>query len=154
MLNILGADINYGGRVTDTHDKTLCRTILETYITESALTGEYKFSSSGKYYSPDPCTHPEYEDYIKGLPLDPSPEAFGMHENAEITTAQNETYGMLATILLMQPRSSSGGGASREEQITTQCQFIEKHLPPLFDIDEIGIQYPTQYTESMNTVLT
>lgn len=154
VLNILGADINYGGRVTDDKDKYLIRTILETYINEKSLTSEYKFSASGKYFAPEPCTHAEYVEYIKDLPLDPSPEAFGMHENAEITTAMNETYYMLEKILLVQPRSSSGGGASREEKISQQSQLIESQLPPLFDIDEINIQYPTQYTESMNTVLT
>jgi len=143
VLNILGAGINYGGRVTDDKDKRLTQNILETYIRADTLTSEYKFSESGKYYSPEPCTHAEYEEYIRGLPLNPSPEAFGMHENAEISTAMNETFGMLETILSVQPRASSGGGISREETITKAAVSVEKQLPPLYDCDEINIQYPT-----------
>jgi dynein heavy chain len=87
VLIILGATINYGGRVTDDKDKLLIKTILKTYINDGVFDPNYKFSASGVYYAPQPCTHAEYVDYIKGLPLDPSPEAFGLHENAEITTA-------------------------------------------------------------------
>lgn len=48
------------------------------------------------------------------LPLNPEPEAFGLHDNAEITNSQNTTRELLETILSVQPRSSSSGGKSRE----------------------------------------
>lgn len=47
-----------------------------------------------------------YIEYIDGLPVNPSPEIFGMHENANITCAQAETMDMLSTILALQPRSA------------------------------------------------
>jgi len=47
----------------------------------------------------------------------PKPEAFGLHDNAEITTNQNDTRIILELTLSVQPRSSSGAGKSREEQI-------------------------------------
>ena len=37
-------------------------------------------------------------DYIEKLPLNPEPEAFGLHSNAEITNAQNETRILLETL--------------------------------------------------------
>lgn len=43
------------------------------------------------------------------------PEIFGLHDNANITFAQNETYTLLGTIVQLQPKSSSAGGQSREE---------------------------------------
>jgi dynein heavy chain len=49
--------------------------------------------------------------------LNPSPEAFGLHQNAEITTANNTTINLLENILSMQPRASSGSGKTREEII-------------------------------------
>jgi dynein heavy chain len=114
---------------------------------------EYQFSESGMYHSIPPSKHVEYVEYIKTFPLNPDPEAFGLHQNAEITTAISETRRMLETILLVQPRSSSTAGKSREAMIQGITQDIETRLPPLFDTEEISLRYPTQYEESMNTVL-
>lgn len=50
LLNFLGAEINYGGRVTDDKDVRLIKTILENYICEEALVVDYKYSKSGVYY--------------------------------------------------------------------------------------------------------
>ena len=84
----------------------------------------FKFSSSGTYNSPIAGEKEDYIDYIKSLPLNPHPEAFGMHENAEITTAQNNTRILLETVLSMQPRASTGSGKSREEIIGEQAKFL------------------------------
>lgn len=43
------------------------------------------------------------------------PEIFGLHDNANITFAQNETFALFSAILQLQPKSSSMGGQSREE---------------------------------------
>jgi len=53
--------------------------------------------------------------YINSLPLIPKPEAFGMHDNAEITTNQSDTRTILELTLSVQPRTSTGGGKSRED---------------------------------------
>lgn len=105
------------------------------------------------YYSPAACPIEDYIKYIESLPLNPSPEAFGLHDNAEITNSQNETRIMLETILSIQPRSSSGDGKSRDEIIEEIALNVEKSTPELFDIEEIAKLYPTSYDESMNTVL-
>jgi dynein heavy chain len=44
-------------------------------------------------------------------------------------------------------------GASREDQIIEIAKKMEESLPGLFDIEAIGMRYPTDYHESMNTVL-
>ena len=56
-----------------------------------------------------------YMDYIRGLPINDTPEMFGLHDNANITFALNETFQLLEGILLLQPKSSKGAGKSREE---------------------------------------
>jgi len=84
----------------------------------------------------------------------PHPEAFGLHENAEITTNQTATREILTNVLSVQPRTSSGGGKSREEIIQEITKAIEDKTPPDIDIDEVIEKYPTAYNESMNTVLT
>lgn len=43
------------------------------------------------------------------------PEIFGLHDNANITFAQNETFALLGSIVQLQPKSSSVGGQGREE---------------------------------------
>ena len=87
VLNMLGAQINYGGRVTQKQDIRLIQTILKGYINADILTEGHPFSPSGIYYSLPPGDKEDYLDYIKTLPLNPDPEAFGLHENAQITTS-------------------------------------------------------------------
>lgn len=53
----------------------------------------------------------------------------------------------------MQPRTSSGGGKSREEVIAEITTGIQEKTPPAFDYDLVIEKYPTMYNESMNTVL-
>ena len=52
---------------------------------------------------------------MKGLPINDTPEIFGLHENANITFAQNETLQLLSGLLELQPKTVSGSGKSREE---------------------------------------
>ena len=54
-------------------------------------------------------------NYIKHLPINDTPEIFGLHDNANITFAQNETFSLLNGILKLQPKSAVGAGKSREE---------------------------------------
>jgi dynein heavy chain, axonemal len=153
VLHFLGAIINYGGRVTDDKDERLINTILEVYINPNILEDTYKFSESGKYFAPPNGDLEDYIDYIKTLPLKPNPEVFGLHENAEITTAQNETRSILETILGIQPRAAAGIGKTRDDIIQELSEHIQQKTPPVFDLEAVGKQYPTEYTESMNTVL-
>ncbi|GLE01654.1 hypothetical protein PINS_up010488 [Pythium insidiosum] len=156
VLCVMTSVVNYGGRVTDDKDMRTIDVILEGFFNPKILEEEYKFSRSGTYYSPrvdpdDPLT--SYMNYIDTLPLNPEPEVFGMHENANITCAMAETFNMFDIILALQPRVSSGGGQSRESIIEHQAKAIEDRLPPLFEIESISIRYPVMYEESMNTVL-
>lgn len=54
-------------------------------------------------------------EYVKSLPINDTPEIFGLHDNANITFAQNETSAVLESLVKLQPKTSSGGGKSREE---------------------------------------
>ncbi len=51
VLNYLGSEINYGGRVTDDKDVRLIKSILKRYINEGIVQDNYKFSKSGLYIS-------------------------------------------------------------------------------------------------------
>lgn len=89
VLQFLGAEINYGGRVTDDKDVRLIKSILKVYCWEKVMREDHPFSKSGIYKQPKPEARQQYIEYIESLPLNPDPEAFGLHENAEITNAQN-----------------------------------------------------------------
>lgn len=78
-------ECNYGGRVTDSHDRHTLMTILGSYYTSKILDPQYKFSQSGIYYVPPHTNYNGYLEYINKLPLIAQPEVFGMHENADIT---------------------------------------------------------------------
>lgn len=153
VLNILGAEVNYGGRVTDDKDVRLIKAILERFVQKGTLEVDFHFSESGTYRTIQPGSKEDYIKYIQTLPLNPKPEAFGLHENAEIITNQNKTRDILELVLSIQPRTSGGGGKSREEQIGDMAKSIQGKVPPMFDLDEVSAKYPTDYNESMNTVL-
>lgn len=46
----------------------------------------FKYSESGVYKTIPAGSKEDYIAYISQLPLNPNPEAFGLHENAEIIT--------------------------------------------------------------------
>ena len=73
VLNYLGSEINYGGRVTDDKDIRLITTILKRYVTDQIFKADYKFSSSGIYHVPEAQKVGEIVSYIQGLPLNPEP---------------------------------------------------------------------------------
>ena len=149
----LSGHINYGGRVTDDWDRRTLLTTLADYVNEGIMQDGYTFSPLPEYISPAPGQVKDYLDYIRSLPLNPNPNVFGLHDNADISCARAETYSTFATILSLQPRVSAGGGMTREEKIETAAVEIKSRLPPMFDYEAASAKYPVTYKESMNTVL-
>lgn len=91
---------------------------------------------------------------IADFPSTPHPEIFGLHENADITGAQNETNELFATVLSMQPRAGATGAAGqREALVMNNCMDMVAKLPHEFYTQDVLHVYPTTYSESMNTVL-
>jgi dynein heavy chain len=154
VITTLTSEVNYGGRVTDTWDRRLIANMVLDFCNEEALEEGYKFSPQGVYKTVNGVTKEDYLNYIANeLPVNASPDIFGLHQNADITCAQNETYAMLNTILSLQPRASSGGGKSREELLDELAADLLSKAPVVFNLEVVADAYPTTYTESMNTVL-
>ena len=60
VLNYLGAEVNYGGRVTDDKDIRLIKSILQRFINpECVITGN-KFSESGIYTTIEAGSQSDY----------------------------------------------------------------------------------------------
>lgn len=54
---------------------------------------------------------------------------------------------------MIQPKTSTGGGASRETMIENISKSILSKIPSPFPLKKVMEQYPVMYEESMNTVL-
>jgi len=152
-LNYLAGECNYGGRVTDDKDRRCILNVLSDFYTPDILKDEYAFSPSGIYRAPPNGNLQSYIDYIRSLPINEKPEVYGMHENADITFAMQETSYVLSTVLSLQPRSAGGAGLSWDEQLLALAKDIGERVPPTFDIEKVMVFYPTKFEESMNTVL-
>eukprot|EP00607_Mallomonas_marina_P008255 CAMPEP_0182417146 /NCGR_PEP_ID=MMETSP1167-20130531/1548_1 /TAXON_ID=2988 /ORGANISM="Mallomonas Sp, Strain CCMP3275" /LENGTH=489 /DNA_ID=CAMNT_0024590475 /DNA_START=849 /DNA_END=2315 /DNA_ORIENTATION=- len=161
VLNFLTSYINYGGRVTDYIDLRTIDIILRGLYNPKILNAGYRFDPDGIFKSIE-CSesdpHSSYLEYIEKLPLVASPQVFGMHENAKIASANNETFSMFDICLSLQANDSGGGAGGsgvRDKLIATAAKDIysKVHEKGAFDIEGISMLYPVVYEESMNTVL-
>ncbi|XP_057625591.1 dynein axonemal heavy chain 1 [Chionomys nivalis] len=154
VLKYTAGEINYGGRVTDDWDRRCVMNILEDFYNPAVLSSEHSYSASGIYHQIPPTYDLNgYLSYIKSLPLNDMPEIFGLHDNANITFAQNETFALFGAILQLQPKSSSVGGQSREELVEDVAEDILFQIPGPVHLEEVISKFPVLYEESMNTVL-
>jgi len=131
-LNNVVGDITYGGRVTDKWDKRTNLSLLSRFFNDAILADRYAFSESGRYFVPAPTTLADLRAYIDTLPLEDSPEVFGLHDNAIITLQQKETAEMMDTIISIQPRTggaAGGGGKTSDEVVLDLAEDILKRLP-------------------------
>lgn len=65
------------------------------------------------------------------MPFNDSPEAFGLHSNADITYQTNTSDEILSTIVSIQPKDSGGGtGETRESVVYRFCDDMLEKLPP------------------------
>uniref|UniRef100_A0A8B9ENZ5 Dynein axonemal heavy chain 1 n=1 Tax=Anser cygnoides TaxID=8845 RepID=A0A8B9ENZ5_ANSCY len=150
VLKYTAGEINYGGRVTDDWDRRCIMNILEDFYKPEVLIPEFAYSESGIYKQINTSSD---LNYIRSLPLNDSPELFGLHENANITFAQKETFALLGAIMQLQPKMLTLGGRSREELVEETSRDILAKLPAPMDLQEVIRKYPLLYEESMNTVL-
>jgi dynein heavy chain len=114
----------------------------------------HKLSENGFYFVPSDGDKSDYIQFIEDkLPINDLTEVFGMHDNAEITSAINTTNVLLGTALTLQPRVSGAAGKSQDQVLDEACKDILSKLPKQFDIEYAQKRHPITYEESMNTVL-
>ncbi|TTB85611.1 Dynein heavy chain 1, axonemal [Bagarius yarrelli] len=116
VLKYTAGEINYGGRVTDDWDRRCIMNVLEDFYCPAVLIPEHIYSPSGEYRQISTALDLKgYLSYIRSLPINDTPEIFGLHDNANISFAQNETFALLGAVLQLQPRAAASGGKAREE---------------------------------------
>lgn len=77
--------------------------------------------------------------------MNDDPRLFGLHNNADISYAQAETYACLATLESLQPRDI-GRSVSKAEDVTSQlANSILNGLPKPFDLKAIQRKYANPY---------
>lgn len=153
-LRYLTGECNYGGRVTDKHDRECLEQILLDFFCDDILDEDYKFSPSGIYFAPKHGNYNSYIDYCKSLPPFPQPEVFGLHENAAITKNLNETSNTLTAILTTQQQAVGGDDADADAAFRILADSILEAIPRPFDIRAAEKKYPVMYEQSMNSVVT
>ena len=159
LVNLIG-HINYGGRITDDWDRRMVLTVLMSIVNPGLLNDDYPLApkpageEENPYLSPEPLDIKHYrENAIAKLPINPHPNVFGLHENADIACAQAETQELCDIMLSLQPKVSTGGGKSKEDIVGETAIALTERNFKTFDLDHIATTYPLMYTESMNTVL-
>ncbi|KAE8741073.1 hypothetical protein FOCC_FOCC013411 [Frankliniella occidentalis] len=85
---------------------------------------------------------PDYQTYVRALPINDAPQLFGLHPNADISCAQNTAYAGLGALQSLQPRSAGaggggGGGARREEATMEAAAALLKQIPRPMDVKPI-----------------
>uniref|UniRef100_A0A674D4I4 Dynein axonemal heavy chain 1 n=1 Tax=Salmo trutta TaxID=8032 RepID=A0A674D4I4_SALTR len=142
VLKYTAGEINYGGRVTDDWDRRCILNVINKHwlIPNQQLLISVLLVSQG------------YLAYIRGLPINDTPEIFGLHDNANISFAQNEAFALLGAVVQLQPKAAASGGKAREEVLCIVAGIVEK-VPQPISVQEVMTKYPVQYEESMNTVL-
>ncbi|RZF38666.1 hypothetical protein LSTR_LSTR003472 [Laodelphax striatellus] len=158
VLSYTAGEINYGGRVTDDWDRRCIMNVLADFYKPEVMNGDYSFDGADRIYHqlPEETAIIDYETYIRTLPVNDSTALFGLHSNADISSAQAEAYSSLSVLLSMQPRAV-GEQATNQEDVTAQlAQSILEliHQPRgAKEIARIQKMYPVLYQESLNTVL-
>ena len=153
-LNYLIGHCNYGGRVTDDWDRRCMVDTLANFVCRETVEDDnYKFSPLDTHYAPPDTNMAGYEEFLIGLPLFESPQIFGLHENANITYAIQESNRTCNTIVLLQSGGGGGGGGGDDGAVDTMCEQMLERLPADFDMEKIEGKYPIIYEESLNTVL-
>lgn len=109
-LKYMVAEANYGGRVTDPNDRVTINLILEDFYNADMLKKNHKLSASGTYYVPNLGDLLYYKEFIgENLPINDLTEIFGLHENAEITSAIGTTSRMMGIALTLQGAAVTAG---------------------------------------------
>ena len=155
-LQYTAGECNYGGRVTDDHDRRVLRSYLDAFYDPQIMEEDFKFSASGLYFAPPLAGGIEaVKTYIEGLPLVQNPEVFGLHPNADLTKDKNATTQLFTSILATRSGGGGGsGGGSTDELLVEISNGILAKLPADFNLEKTSKKYPTDPKESMNTVLT
>jgi dynein heavy chain len=156
-----------GGRVTDDWDRRCVANILDDFYASKVLDPNYCYDESQIYHQLPPTSeHQAYVAYVRSLPINDTPEIFGLHDNANskskklrkkliffnillVTFAQNETYRTLRDLLELQPKTASAG-ENRDLVIEKLAKDVLSRVPQPIPLASVMEKYPVMYEQVKN----
>ncbi|KAL8430370.1 hypothetical protein Efla_001135 [Eimeria flavescens] len=161
LLQYLASEVNYGGRVTDEWDRRLLQHICRQVMAEGYLAPDSPLSPFETLRAPSPnLTCAETLAYIRALPVEESPEVFGLLANAALAVASTESSAMQQ--LLMRVQQQQGAALYQEATMAAANNIRDIHecaktllaqVPPQLDLDAASSARPHAYENAMDTVL-
>ncbi|TNJ26993.1 Dynein heavy chain [Giardia muris] len=155
-LKFLTAEINVGGRVSDSKDRLCVISLMNAFYDDDLKqlgrdVHEIYGLPSGLSFTKESLL----EHVATNWPDTDLPEVYGLDSNATIFLAQSSGKELMTLVLDAYRGSGDNkkGSTNSSDAILVQINRILSELPPLFDEKAIGEKYPTNYFQSMNTVL-
>lgn len=170
-LKELIANCNYGGRVTDEADRRLLLVYAKEIFNDKLIAPEQWVpggTEDGRYLYPadeagfrggaDPglMFTPQffYQDIKEHMDTQDTPNAYGQHVNAEITSQILDTNAILASILILTPQDvSSGGGEEGGGGTAKKVKDYAEKIPELIDRFMLKQKVKSDSQNPMNVVL-
>uniref|UniRef100_A0A8C5KUF0 Dynein axonemal heavy chain 11 n=1 Tax=Jaculus jaculus TaxID=51337 RepID=A0A8C5KUF0_JACJA len=137
-LRYLFGEIMYGGHITDSWDRKLCRVYLEEFMNPSLIEDELMLAPG--FAAPPYLDYSGYHQYVEEMLPPESPALYGLHPNAEIEFLTVTSNTLFRTLLEMQPRNAGSSeelGPSTEEKVKNILDDILEKLPEEFNMAEI-----------------
>lgn len=147
-IQYMTAEVQYGGRITDSMDRRLFSAYTETFLSPAILQTGFTFNPDHPisklpdnfvYRLPDHLELEEYQNYIAKIPTIDSPEMIGLHPNADLTFRYKEVHQLLDTIVSVQPKQQEPRAANpshgntnkqgKDDAVLLKCQELQHSLP-------------------------
>lgn len=133
-------EVQYGGRVTDTHDRGLLIRLIEMHLRAQIAQPNFTFNPSVSLATfPDKVVYtipesPEVDGVLRvvdALPEVAPPEILGLHPNAEAQLQINEWQRVSSSLHLTRPILVSGEGEELSSVIGEKLSELEAELPAI-----------------------
>ena len=145
-LQYMVAEVQYGGKITDSVDRRLFNTYTKVLLTPDTCAEGYTFNpkepvmpipGNFQYRVLGDNELQPFRTFIETFPEIDQPEIFGLHPNAELTFRINEVNALITTLAETQPKGGGGGGGeSREDVVTNKATELLDRLPEDYREDD------------------
>ena len=103
-IQYLVAECNYGGRITDTHDRRLLSTLLSRLVSlKVASNPNVDLAVGNRYTLPPDLNRDAIVEKVREMDVVPHPEGLGLSENSAMVRDLRDSKALLRGVLLTQP---------------------------------------------------
>jgi dynein heavy chain, axonemal len=137
-MKYLIAEANYGGRVTDDFDRRLVNVYIGELFCDSAVSSDnFLLSELPNYYIPSDGELQHYKDFIRSMPANDHPAAFGQHPNADISSQIDDANALIEVLVSLQPATVVAASDAAEDPLAKQSADLLAQCPEKFNIRDI-----------------